>query len=51
MVRIFNAATKVVAAGVGACAFLARGAFAARDATLGLSDNNLQKNGIAFGKL
>lgn len=50
MLRFANAASMLVAAGVCACAFLAGGVQAQLSATLGLSANNLQKNGISVGR-
>lgn len=47
MYRITEATTL---AAVCACAFLAQGVHAELSASLGLSSNNLQKNGIAMGK-
>lgn len=49
MLPFSNAAMRLVAAGACACAFLA-GVQAQLSATLGLSEDNLQKNGISIGK-
>ncbi|KAK9900271.1 glycoside hydrolase family 26 protein [Cystobasidium minutum MCA 4210] len=52
MVRIHEASSATIAALCAcACAFLAQGVQAGLSASLGLSPNNLQKNGIAMGFL
>lgn len=51
MVVLSNTAATLVAAVACACALLATGVQGQLSATLGLSDNNLQKNGISVGFL